>query len=131
MDDAHLDIVEREQSDHGVVFALVPIFVDLFPDENDVAFPERQFPARKLYKKKHTENYWKKTARTDEHVLRCPVNTDSPELPGGLSDKIVQSSGHELRFRRTTSRRLWTLVQEVVVTVQRNRRFLRRAVREK
>lgn len=40
---AHLDIVEREQSDHGVVLPLVPILVDLFPDEYDVTFPERQF----------------------------------------------------------------------------------------
>lgn len=69
MDDAHLDIVEREQSDHGVVFALVPIFVDLFPDENDVAFPERQFPARKLYKKK------KKTRKIIEK--KPPVRTST------------------------------------------------------
>lgn len=39
----HLDIVERKQPDHGVVFTLIPILVDLFPDENDVTFPERQF----------------------------------------------------------------------------------------
>jgi hypothetical protein len=38
---AHLDIVERKQSDHGVVFPFVPIFIDLFPDEYDVTFPER------------------------------------------------------------------------------------------
>lgn len=40
---AYLDIVERKQSDHGVVLPFVPIFVDLFPHEYDVTFPERQF----------------------------------------------------------------------------------------
>lgn len=38
---AYLDIVEREQPDHGVMLPFVPVFVDLFPDENDVTFPER------------------------------------------------------------------------------------------
>lgn len=43
---AYLDIVEREQPNHGVVLPLVPIFVDLLPDKNDVTFPERQLSAR-------------------------------------------------------------------------------------
>lgn len=43
---AYLDIVEREQPNHGVVLPFVPIFVDLLPDKNDVTFPERQFSVR-------------------------------------------------------------------------------------
>lgn len=48
-------------------------------------------------------------------------------LPGRLTDKIIQRSGNEFRFRRSTSRRLRTFVQKVVITVQGDRRFLRRS----
>lgn len=32
----------------------VPIFVDLFPDENDVTFPERQFPTQQAHTNRYT-----------------------------------------------------------------------------
>jgi len=42
----YLDIVGGEQSDHRVVFALVPILVHLSSDEYEIATSEGQFPGR-------------------------------------------------------------------------------------
>lgn len=45
-DEIYLDIVWRKQSDHRIVFALVPVLVDLSSDKYDVAATESQFPRR-------------------------------------------------------------------------------------
>ena len=40
----NLDVVDGKDADHGVVLAFVPIFINLPPDEDDVALAEIQFP---------------------------------------------------------------------------------------
>ena len=40
-----LDVIDGEDAHHGVVFALVPVLVNLSPDKDDVALLERQFSA--------------------------------------------------------------------------------------
>lgn len=46
----YLDIIEREESDHGIVLSFVPIFVDLASDEDKVTSSKCQFPSWLSYK---------------------------------------------------------------------------------
>lgn len=77
---AHLDIVERKQSDHSVVFPFVPIFVDLFPDEYDVTFPERQFSIQAH--QSQTKIKW-------FYTWLGTLGTVNVSLPGSLANEIV------------------------------------------
>lgn len=43
---AHLDVIGREQSNHSVQFAFVPILVDLSSDVYDVTLAEGEFSGR-------------------------------------------------------------------------------------
>lgn len=42
----YLHIIEGEESDHGVVFAFVPIFIDLASNVNDVSSSEAQLSVK-------------------------------------------------------------------------------------
>ena len=41
----YLDVVDGENTDHRVVFAFIPVLIDLSSDKYNVSLLKRQFPA--------------------------------------------------------------------------------------
>jgi len=114
----HLDVVDGEDAYHGIVFSLVPVLIDLPPDEDNISFLKRQFPAWKRRNKRMSSGW----VRRLENVV-----------PGVLSHEVVEATSYYFRLGSSVSLRLVLaartahrhrlIIHKVIVTVQRDRRF--------
>lgn len=89
---AYLDVVEGKQTDHGVVLALVPIFVDLSPHEYQVVPAEGQLARRLTHE----------VVQRSGHQTRLRRLFLGPASVTQIVDEVVVAVQRYWRFLRRT-----------------------------